>query len=456
MSGQLTNRALRHLIDERLASTLRRHGLMWARDLIGASELDLVEQLDLSLDEVRALRASVAKAVSPKPTTALEALDAGVDCARLGVAPVRHLRTGFAPLDQHLGGGLPLGTISELVGPAGAGKTQLCLSLVAHTLLCGDAASRVVYVDTEGSFSSERLFRILQELLSRGVGCERRSGGALHALTSLADTEHHAESLLERVQVMSPNTWSEYVGGVEAEIQRPDGATLIVLDSVAAAVRWEFADSDIVRRQEFLASHAAKLKQFAAARRAGVLCVNQIGGAVGTIGYGEHASHTISALLKLRRLSVPTPRLHPGVAEGDVSSVHGLEDAQLTAFLGTMWAHCVNARLVLQHAAVGETYARTPPPPPPPDACISHPQVHASRRYARPPPPPPPPGVHAGVEPTPMRLRVAKAAICADATFEYIVGAAGLTPPGEMYAHARHGHGQTYMRAGVEIDAPWG
>lgn len=34
-------------------------------------------------------------------------------------------------MDAALGGGLSRGSLSEVVGPAGAGKTQLCLTLAA-------------------------------------------------------------------------------------------------------------------------------------------------------------------------------------------------------------------------------------------------------------------------------------------------------------------------------------
>ncbi|MGC2638801.1 MAG: ATPase domain-containing protein [Acidobacteriaceae bacterium] len=39
--------------------------------------------------------------------------------------------TGIAALDERLGGGLPLGAISELTGPEGSGRTSLALSFVA-------------------------------------------------------------------------------------------------------------------------------------------------------------------------------------------------------------------------------------------------------------------------------------------------------------------------------------
>ena len=39
------------------------------------------------------------------------------------------------PLDTCLGGGIPCGSLTEIVGPAGLGKSQLCLTLTAAVLL---------------------------------------------------------------------------------------------------------------------------------------------------------------------------------------------------------------------------------------------------------------------------------------------------------------------------------
>ena len=62
-------------------------------------------------------------------------------------------------LDAALRGGVQAGGISELVGPAGVGKTQLCLMLTAFATLprrLGWLEGTVLYFDTENKFSSER------------------------------------------------------------------------------------------------------------------------------------------------------------------------------------------------------------------------------------------------------------------------------------------------------------
>ncbi|KAK7475481.1 hypothetical protein BaRGS_00033300 [Batillaria attramentaria] len=63
--------------------------------------------------------------------------------------------TGISELDQLLDGGLYGGEVCELAGETAAGKTQVCLRCAA-TVACVHAQN-VVYIDTCGSSSAERL-----------------------------------------------------------------------------------------------------------------------------------------------------------------------------------------------------------------------------------------------------------------------------------------------------------
>ncbi|XP_067669054.1 DNA repair protein RAD51 homolog 4-like isoform X2 [Haliotis asinina] len=66
--------------------------------------------------------------------------------------------TGVESLDMILDGGLYTGEVTEVAGEIAAGKTQLCLSSAA----CVSCQQRVVYVDTCGAFSAERVIEMLQ------------------------------------------------------------------------------------------------------------------------------------------------------------------------------------------------------------------------------------------------------------------------------------------------------
>lgn len=172
---------------------------------------------------------------------------------------------------------------------------------------------------------------------------------------------------------------------LDQELLKAPPVALLVVDSIASAVHWQFDGGDVQRRQQTVAAHAARLKYFADTFGCGVLAVNQV---MPPGGPAVHAS---------------------GVAEGDGEfGVHGLQriqgryDEQLVAYLGPMWAHCVNARLVLQHPAIGEV-PTVPLQPPPVPGVLVNPSL-----------------------PKPMRLRVAKSSLCAEATFAYSLGCNGI------------------------------
>ena len=150
-----------------------------------------------------------------------------------------HLRTHLAAVDIALGGGIPTGGISELVGPAGAGKTQMCLALSAVCATpreAGGMGGGVVYIDTEQKFSGARLIEI-----------------ARAKFPEVYQTNNPAaeEQLLNRVTIITPTTLTELnqrLGGLaEALIDRR--VKLVVIDSMAAVARVEFGRGQLVERQ---------------------------------------------------------------------------------------------------------------------------------------------------------------------------------------------------------------
>jgi len=57
-------------------------------------------------------------------------------------------------LDEVLGGGVEAGTITQVYGPPGVGKTNFCLQAAVN---CIRAGKKVVFIDTEGGRSVDRL-----------------------------------------------------------------------------------------------------------------------------------------------------------------------------------------------------------------------------------------------------------------------------------------------------------
>ena len=378
---------VRNLPDDIRQRVINCPGLNTCRDVLDLPETALVDKLNLYLPDVRSLVQAVALHVAQPPPTALGLLrgETSAAAATYATAPtISAVPTGLANLDAHLRGGLPMRALTELVGPAGAGKTQLCLSVAARALVDGSAhGARVVYIDTEGSFSATRLHELLQPR------------------TPIAN------ELLRRVTVLKPSSWAEYNAclheQLDEELLRDDAAAhqggglsaavqiaaaspgygrvaLLIVDSIAMAVHRHFDKKvdEVLKRQAAVGQHAARLKHVADQHGVCVLCVNQVVGQLYDKGDAKHGP----------------------AAEGDVSAVVGQEDGQLLAYLGTAWAHCVNVRLALQHPLQHEVANQ--PPPAPPIGLVGERNVR------------------------PMVARVAKAPMCCEASFGYRVAAEGL------------------------------
>lgn len=67
------------------------------------------------------------------------------------------IRTGLEKLDEILGDSLRSGTITDVFGESGAGKTQLVMQIIANSVL----ENNVFYQDTTGNFRPERLLEMV-------------------------------------------------------------------------------------------------------------------------------------------------------------------------------------------------------------------------------------------------------------------------------------------------------
>lgn len=304
-SLQAATRQLSRLhLDPDIQSRLSSRSIHTAKDIFSKTTLDLSELLDLSIDQAAKLLQEVATHILPHPTTAYELY-------KQSTSTPRYLRTLLPPLDSALLGGLQAGGITELVGPAGLGKTQFCLGMCI--VGCLDRLSeegRVLYIDTERKFSGERLAQIARSRFP----------------DNFAIPESMA-TMLDRVLIKSPETSKELLDllqGLQSAII-DHGIKLVIIDSIAALARTEYGSKNIIERQQLLGKQASSLKYLAEAFQIPVLVTNQV-----------------------------TTRILPVAA---TTSTMGLGDQQyqensrtgghLMAALGPMWAHAVNTRLVM-------------------------------------------------------------------------------------------------------------
>ncbi len=297
-----------------VASRLAAHNFFTVRDLYSRTLLDLVEVLDLPYETLQSLLQRVAQAIVPHPVTALDLL------RKSSEAPL-YLRTLLPPLDEALLGGLPAGSICEVVGPAGLGKTQFSLGMCIVGCLDRLAdEGRVLFIDTERKFSGERLSQIARERFPESF-----------------PNEHAVNTMMERVLVKKPESSAkllELLETLESSII-DHGIKLIIIDSIASLARSDFGAKDVMERQKLLGQQASRLKYLAESFRIPVLVTNQVTTAIGSSAGG------------------------------------GGNTTILTAALGPMWAHAVNTRLVMaaqQDPATGHqlrvmTIAKSPAAP---------------------------------------------------------------------------------------------
>eukprot|EP01135_Chromosphaera_perkinsii_P009589 Nk52_evm39s1810 gene=Nk52_evmTU39s1810 len=292
---------------------LERNNVRTVSDVLAKTDLEINQILDVSRDDLQLVLQHVFKSVSPSYITAWQLYEAR------DVRPSNcYFRsTSVDVLDRYLKGGFICGTISEIVGPPGAGKTQFCLSLTATALLadarkqregCNDSFSGIIYVDTEGAFSAQRLCELCAQ---RGrYEYEQSLGG------------EHFNRLLEHVTVFRINTCREFldlINGLEKLLIVNEVKTFIV-DSIASLVRKDFDSKAMVERTRFLSTIASKLKYIAESYEIAMVVTNQI------TGYFEDIENDNS-------------RSNGGICSS------GLDSAK--AALGNTWAHCVNTRLSL-------------------------------------------------------------------------------------------------------------
>ncbi|PIN93336.1 DNA repair and recombination protein RadB [Candidatus Pacearchaeota archaeon CG10_big_fil_rev_8_21_14_0_10_31_24] len=127
------------------------------------------------------------------------------------------ISSGSYDLNKWLCGGYECDVISVIYGSSGSGKTNLCLSASVSQAKKGN---KVLFVDTEGGFSSERVKQMAGE---------------------------ESEKVLGNIFVLSPTNFSEQKDAFEKLLEhiKKEGQKigLIVVDGMTILYRLDFADA---------------------------------------------------------------------------------------------------------------------------------------------------------------------------------------------------------------------
>ncbi|XP_072163522.1 DNA repair protein RAD51 homolog 3-like isoform X1 [Diadema setosum] len=194
-------------------------------------------------------------------------------------------------LDDMLGGGVPMGKITEICGAPGVGKTQLCiqLSVDAQIPVClGGAGGEAIYIDTEGSFIPQRAWEIGQAAAEH---CQRLldAGSAADADELKAVT---VEKILSGIHYFRCHNHVELLALVNLLpdfLSQHNAVKLIVVDSIAFHFRHDFDDMSL--RTRLLNGLAQSLIRIATQNSLAVVLTNQM-----TTKIGDGTSHLVPAL----------------------------------------------------------------------------------------------------------------------------------------------------------------
>ncbi|KVI03562.1 DNA repair protein RAD51 homolog 2 [Cynara cardunculus var. scolymus] len=301
--------------------------IITAKDALSLTEFELMELLDVDLAEVMCAVALISEIASPPYQTVQSLLEQRMQNEYL----TGHLPTHLKGLDAALSGGIPFGALTELVGPAGIGKSQFCLkiSLLATLPSCyGGLDGHVIYIDVESKFSSRRLIEI-----------------GLNSFPEIFCLEGMAKEMAGRITVLRPGSLTEFTESLQkikfSILQQQ--VKLLVIDSMAALVSGEYEQGP--PRQHPLGWHISLVKSLAEFSRIPVVMTNQ----VRSRSTSEISQYSFQAESRV------------GVIEDTANF-----DSHLVAALGIHWAHAVTIRLVLESRS-GQRFikvAKSPMSPP--------------------------------------------------------------------------------------------
>jgi DNA repair protein RadB len=156
------------------------------------------------------------------------------------------ISTGVAELDKLLDGGYEKDVITIIYGPAGSGKSNYCLLCAANTSRNG---KKVIFVDTEGSISIDRLKQIAPDY----------------------------EKILENFMVFKPGSFAEQQK-VFNELKKIEmtNVGVIIVDTVVMLYRAERGKSDSYELSKELGLQISFLSEIARKKNIPVLVTSQV------------------------------------------------------------------------------------------------------------------------------------------------------------------------------------
>ncbi len=166
--------------------------------------------------------------------------------------------TGSSELNRILGGGFQTGKLTEIYGPFKSGKTNLAHTISVTVQLPvkkGGLSGTVAYVDTENTFSVEKIKRIAKRF---GLNPNEVLVKIFHARIYSSD---HQSQMIQKAETLC----------------KTRGVRLIVIDSLMALLRSEYVGiGKLASRQAILNAMIHGLSRIAETYNCAVLLTNQV------------------------------------------------------------------------------------------------------------------------------------------------------------------------------------
>ena len=167
---------------------------------------------------------------------------------------------GCKNIDELLGGGFESGTVTQLYGEAGSGKTNICLQMAVE---CARKGKTVIFIDSEG-FSPERFLQIA------------------NANTNTNETSETVERIAQRITIYEPHSFEQQTSCVDEieelikEKEGESGVALVILDSATLFYRLELDEERSIYLRRVLANQIMHLLELARRYDLAVIITNQV------------------------------------------------------------------------------------------------------------------------------------------------------------------------------------
>ena len=159
---------------------------------------------------------------------------------------IKKISSGCRCLDGVLGGGFEAGTVTQIFGEPGSGKTNICLQLAVE---CVKSGKKVIFIDTEG-FSIERFRQIAGK---------------------------DADRISKNIIIYEPENFAAQFAAIK-EIEKliKENVALILFDSATFFYRYELDGENEIELKRDLARQVSSLLNIARKHEVAVVITNQI------------------------------------------------------------------------------------------------------------------------------------------------------------------------------------